>query len=121
MALPTPIQLDEKILVFTSPENKELALTSGADIVGGEELVNDLLENKLSFDRVIATTEMVPLVTKLARVLGPRGLMPSVKTGSLTTDLQKALRDIRSNVPYRIEKFTGVFNIPIAKVCFEFI
>jgi large subunit ribosomal protein L1 len=116
MALPTPIQLDEKILVFTVPENKELAVRSGADIVGGEELLNDLLENRLSFDRVVATTDMVPLVTKLARILGPRGLMPSVKTGTLTTDLSKALSDIRSKVPFRIEKFTGVFNVPVAKV-----
>ena len=116
LQLPTPIQLDERVLVFTGPENRERALRAGADIVGGDERLNDLLEDRLKFDRVIATTDMVSLVTKLARVLGPRGLMPSLKTGSLTNDVEKALFDIRTNVPFRIEKFTGLFNIPIAKV-----
>lgn len=115
LSLPTPIQLDERILVFTGPDQRELALKCGADIAGGDELIADVQEGKLQFDRVLATTDQLGVVTKLARILGPRGLMPSVKTGTLTTDLVTALKQLRSTVPFRLEKVTGIFNIPIAK------
>lgn len=117
MELPVPMQLDTRILVFAgSPEQRDAALRAGADIAGGDELLNDLLEDRLQFDRVIAHLDALPLVTRLARVLGPRGLMPSTKTGTLTADLEAALRDARTRVAYRVEKFTGLFNIPVARV-----
>ena len=116
MRLPVQMQLSQRILVFTTPDKFEVARERGGDIVGGEELMPDILEGRLKFDRCIATTNMLPLVTKLARYLGPLGLMPNVKTGTLTNDVEKALEDARANVPYKIEKFTGVFNVPVAKV-----
>lgn len=115
LALPTAMQLDERILVFTGPENKEAALRCGADIVGGDELIGDVLEGRLQFDRVVATTDQLSVVTRLARFLGPKGMMPSAKTGTLTTDLPAALRQLRATVPFRLEKFSGIFNVPVAK------
>lgn len=116
MALPVPLDLSKRILVFTGPEGQEAARRNGADIVGAEDLVPQLLEDKLQFDWCIASTDQLQLVTKLARILGPKGLMPSAKAGTLTNDIARALKDARTHVPYRIEKFSGNFNIPVAKV-----
>ena len=122
LRLPTPMQLKEKILVLCSGADRQSAMReAGADIVGSEDVVSDIQEGLLTdFDRVIATVDMAGVVTsKLARILGPRGLMPSVKSGTLTDDPLTALRMLRSTVPFRIEKQTGIFNIPVARLSMD--
>lgn len=81
MKLPISMNSGAILLVFTSPDRQDLARRAGAHIVGGEELVGPMLEGKLDFNRCIATTDMLSVVMKLARYLGPKGLMPNAKTG----------------------------------------
>ena len=117
MALPHPLSQSTRILVFASPAQQAAARSAGAHIVGGEDLLPGLITNTLpAFNRCIATTEMLPVVMKVARILGPKGLMPNVKTGTLTEDVTAAVRSALLNVPFKIEKNAGLLNLSIAKV-----
>lgn len=107
---------DEAVLVFCPPSQTEAAMKTGAKYAGGAELMGDIVDGKLKFTRCLATPEMIPTVTKLARILGPMGMMPNVKHGTLTTDIPGAISKCLSNVPYHICKMTGVMNICAAKV-----
>lgn len=108
-----------RILVFAGGEKVKEAEEAGADHVGGEELAEKVQGGWLDFDAVIATPDMMRVVGKLGRVLGPRGMMPNPKTGTVTFDVAKAVEDIKAGkVEFRVDK-TGIVHAPLGKVSFE--
>jgi large subunit ribosomal protein L1 len=109
----------KKVLVVASGEKLKEAQDAGADFVGGEDMVAKIqTENWLDFDAVVATPDMMRSVGKLGKVLGPRGLMPNPKTGTVTFDVGKAVREIKAGkVEYRVDK-TAIIHAPIGKVSF---
>jgi len=108
-----------KVLVFAKGDKAKEALEAGADYVGDEDLIKKIQEEEwLDFDKVIATPDMMPQVSKLGKILGPRGLMPSAKTGTVTFDVAKAVRDIKAGkVDFKVDR-GGVVHAPIGKVSF---
>ncbi len=108
-----------RVLVFASGEKLQEAEAAGADHVGGEELASRIQEGWLDFDAVVATPDMMRVVGRLGRVLGPRGLMPNPKTGTVTPDVAKAIDDIKAGkVNFRVDK-AGVVHAPLGKVSFD--
>lgn len=108
-----------RVLVFAKGEKETLAKQAGADFAGGDELVAKVQEGFLDFDRVIATRDMMGAVGKLGRILGPRGLMPNPKVGTVTDDVTTAVREAKAGkVEYRVEK-AGIVHARIGKVSFE--
>jgi large subunit ribosomal protein L1 len=109
-----------RVLVFAKGEKQAEAREAGADHVGAEELAKKIQdENWLEFDRVIATPDMMSVVGRLGRVLGPRGLMPNPKLGTVTMDVARAVREQKSGkVEYRVDK-AGIVHCPIGKRSFE--
>jgi len=107
-----------RILVFAKGQKEKEAQDGGADFVGGEDLVEKISKGWLDFDKAIATPDMMGLVSKLGKILGPRGLMPNPKVGTVTFDLEKAIREIKAGkVEFKVEK-AGVVHIPAGKVSF---
>ena len=109
-----------KILVFAKGEKDKEARDAGADHVGAEDLADKIQkEGWTDFDTVVATPDIMGLVGKLGKVLGPRGLMPNPKTGTVTFDITKAIKDIRAGkVEYRVEK-AGIVHVPVGKASFD--
>ncbi|HET9955957.1 MAG TPA: 50S ribosomal protein L1 [Polyangiaceae bacterium] len=108
-----------RVLVFARGEKEREALDAGADVAGGDELAARVLEGFLDFDRVIATPDMMGVVGKLGRVLGPRGLMPNPKVGTVTFDLKNAVRESKAGkVEYRVDK-AGVVHCRIGRRSFD--
>ena len=109
-----------KILVFAKGEKEKEARDAGADYVGAEDLADKIQkEGWTDFDTVVATPDIMGLVGKLGKVLGPRGLMPNPKTGTVTFDVAKAIKDIRAGkVEYRVEK-AGIVHVPVGKSSFD--
>ena len=107
-----------RVLVFASGEKLQEAEAAGADHVGGEEIAARIQDGWLDFDAVVATPDMMRVVGRLGRVLGPRGLMPNPKTGTVTPDVTKAIDDIKAGkVNFRVDK-AGVVHAPLGKVSF---
>jgi large subunit ribosomal protein L1 len=107
------------VLVFASGEKLQEAEAAGADHAGGEELAKKIQEGWLDFDAVVATPDMMRVVGGLGRVLGPRGLMPNPKTGTVTMDVAKAVSDIKAGkVEFRVDK-AGIVHAPLGKLSFE--
>lgn len=107
-----------KVLVFAKGEKEKEATDAGADYVGGDELAEKISKGWIDFDSVVATPDMMGTVGKLGKVLGPRGLMPNPKIGTVTFDIARAIADIRKGkVEYKVEK-AGVLHIPIGKKSF---
>ncbi len=108
-----------RVLVFAKGEKAKEAEEAGADYVGGEELAEKIQkEGWLDFDKVVATPDMMAVVGKLGRILGPRGLMPNAKTGTVTFDVAKAVKDIKGGkVDFRVDR-AGVVHMPIGRVSF---
>jgi large subunit ribosomal protein L1 len=107
-----------RVAVFAQGEKVTEAEAAGADVVGGADLVQKVLDGFLDFDTVVATPDMMGQVGRLGKVLGPRGLMPSPKTGTVTFDVAKALSDIRSGkVDYKVEK-AGIVHAPVGRASF---
>ena len=108
-----------RILVFAKGDKEHEAKEAGADFVGAEELAKKIQDGWLDFDRVIATPDMMGVVGRLGRVLGPRGLMPNPKLGTVTPDVGRAVSEQKSGkVEYRVDK-TGIIHCPIGKKSFD--
>src|SRR5215475_6250500 len=119
VVMPNGLGKSKKVLVIASGDKQREATEAGADFVGGEDMVNKIQsESWTDYDAVIATPDMMRSVGKLGKVLGPRGLMPNPKTGTVTPDVTKAIKEIKAGkVEFRVDK-TGIIHAPIGKVSF---
>jgi len=107
-----------RVLVFAKGQKEKEALDAGADFAGGEELIEKISKGWLDFDKAIATPDIMGLVSKLGKILGPRGLMPNPKVGTVTFDLERAVKEIKAGkVEFRVEK-AGVIHVPVGKISF---
>jgi large subunit ribosomal protein L1 len=120
VVLPNGLGKSKKVLVIASGEKVREAEAAGADFFGGEEIVERIIkENWLDYDAVIATPDMMRSMAKLGKVLGPRGLMPNPKTGTVTTDIKTAVDEVKAGkVEFRVDK-TGVVHAPVGKIEFD--
>jgi large subunit ribosomal protein L1 len=120
VVLPNGLGKSKTVLVIASGDKLREATEAGADFVGGDEMVTKIqTENWTAYDAVIATPDMMRSVGKLGKVLGPRGLMPNPKTGTVTNDVANAIREVKAGkVEFRVDK-TGVIHVPFGKVSFE--
>jgi large subunit ribosomal protein L1 len=120
VVLPHGLGKSKKVLVIASGDKLREAQEAGADLVGGEDMVTKIqTENWTDFDAVVATPDMMRSVGKLGKVLGPRGLMPNPKTGTVTMDIATAVKEVKAGkVEFRVDK-TGVIHVPVGKVSFE--
>ncbi|MCP9496434.1 MAG: 50S ribosomal protein L1 [Pyrinomonadaceae bacterium MAG19_C2-C3] len=119
IVLPNGLGKSKTVLVIAQGEKQREAEEAGADIVGGEEMVARIREGFLDFDAVIATPDMMRSVGALGKILGPRGLMPNPKTGTVTFDVRSAVQETKAGkVEFRVDK-TGVIHVGIGKVSFE--
>lgn len=119
VVLPNGTGRKVKVLVIAKGEKADIAVKAGADIVGAEEIIAKILnENYLDFDVVITSPDMMGQMGRVARILGPKGLMPSPKSGTVTTDVEKAIKDTKAGkVEYRVDK-TAIVHCPIGKKSF---
>src|SRR5881394_3820641 len=118
VVLPHGLGKSKRVLAIAGGEKQKEAQAAGADIVGGEEMVDKIQGGFMDFDAVVATPDMMRAVGKLGKVLGPRGLMPNPKTGTVTTDIAKAIREIKAGkVEFRVDK-TGIIHAPLGKTSF---
>ena len=119
VVLPHGLGRSKSVVVIAGADRQAEAQEAGADVVGGEELVEKIAGGWLDFDAVVATPDMMRVVGRLGRVLGPRGLMPNPKTGTVTLDVSRAVGEIKAGkVEYRVDK-AGVVHAPIGKVSFD--
>src|ERR1700694_2990902 len=118
VVLPNGLGRSKSVLVIASGDKQREAQEAGADFVGGDELVAKIQGGWIEYDAVIATPDMMRSVGKLGKVLGPRGLMPNPKTGTVTQDVATAIKEIKAGkVEFRVDK-TGVIHAPVGKVSF---
>lgn len=118
VSLPHGLGKDVRVVAFCKGEKEAEAREAGADEVGGEDLVEKIKGGWLEFDKAVATPDMMAQVGKIGRVLGPRGLMPNAKTGTVTFDLAKAIQELKAGkVEFKVDK-AGIIHAPLGKVSF---
>jgi large subunit ribosomal protein L1 len=116
--LPNGIGKEVRVLVFAKGEKEKEALDAGADYVGSDDLIEKIKEGWFEFDKAVATPDMMGTVGKIGRVLGPRGLMPNAKTGTVTFDIGRAVQELKAGkIDFRVEK-AGIVHAPMGKVSF---
>jgi len=116
--LPNGLGKEVKVLVFAKGEKEKEALDAGADFIADEETIQKIQDGWFGFDKAIATPDMMGAVGKLGRILGPRGLMPNAKTGTVTFELEKAINEVKAGkIDFRVEK-AGIVQVPVGKVSF---
>jgi large subunit ribosomal protein L1 len=119
VVLPHGMGKKVRVLVFAKGEKEKEALDAGADYVGAEDVVEKIQKGWLDFDKSVATPDVMGLVGKLGKILGPRGLMPNPKLGTVTFDIARAVKEIKAGkVEYKAEK-GGIIHVPIGKASFE--
>jgi large subunit ribosomal protein L1 len=119
VVLPHGLGKSKTVLVIAGADKQKEAEEAGADFVGGEEVVEKIQGGWIAYDAVVATPDMMRAVGRLGKVLGPRGLMPNPKTGTVTTDIAKAVKEIKAGkVEFRVDK-TGIVHAPIGKSSFQ--
>ena len=118
VVLPNGVGKVPRVLVFTKGEKEKEAQEAGADFVGGEDLVKKVSEGWLDFDKAVATPDMMGMVGKIGKILGPRGLMPNPRTGTVTLEIAKAVTELKAGkVEFRVDK-AGIIHLPIGRVSF---
>ncbi|MHB8420345.1 MAG: 50S ribosomal protein L1 [Myxococcales bacterium] len=118
VVLPHGTGKSKRVAVFAKGEKAKEAETAGADVVGAEDLAKRVEEGFMDFDTVVATPDMMGVVGRLGKVLGPRGLMPNPKVGTVTADVSKAIREAKAGkIEYRVEK-AGIVHAPVGKASF---
>ena len=118
VSLPRGTGKDTRVAVFARGEQADQAREAGADVVGAEDLAETIRGGSIDFERCVATPDMMPVVGKLGKVLGPRGLMPNPKLGTVTQDVTKAVRDAKGGqIQFRVEK-AGIVHAGVGKVSF---
>jgi large subunit ribosomal protein L1 len=119
VVLPHGLGKTKRVLAIAGGEKQKEAQDAGADFVGGEDVVEKIMGGWVDFDAVVATPDMMRAVGKLGKVLGPRGLMPNPKTGTVSTDIAKAVKEIKAGkVEFRVDK-TGIIHAPVGKTSFS--
>jgi large subunit ribosomal protein L1 len=118
VVLPHGVGKTVRVLVFAKGEKEKEAFDAGADYAGSDEYVEQIQKGWLEFDKTIATPDMMTAVSKLGRILGPRGMMPNAKLGTVTFDVAKAVREIKAGkIDFKVEK-AGIVHAPMGKVSF---
>jgi len=118
VVLPNGLGKEVKVLVFAKGEKETEAKDAGADFVGNDDMVKKIQEGWFGFDKCVATPDMMGTVGKIGKLLGPRGLMPNAKTGTVTPDVAKAIDELKAGkIDFRVEK-TGIIHAPMGKVSF---
>ena len=119
VVLPHGLGKTKRVLAIAGGEKQKEAQEAGADFIGGEEIVEKIMGGWIDFDAVVATPDMMRAVGRLGKVLGPRGLMPNPKTGTVSTDIRKAVLEIKAGkVEFRVDK-TGIIHAPVGKASFS--
>jgi len=118
VSLPHGLGKQVRVVAFCKGDKEEEARSAGADVVGGEDLVQQIQQGWLEFDKAVATPDMMSVVGKIGRILGPRGMMPNAKTGTVTFDIGQAITEIKAGkVEFKVDK-AGVVHAPLGKVSF---
>ena len=118
VVLPNGTGKSVKVLVIAKGDNADIAEKAGADHVGGDEMIAKITGGWLDFDVCVTTPDMMPVIGRIAKILGPKGLMPNPKSGTVTTDIAKALKEIKAGkVEYRLDK-NNIVHVRIGKVSF---
>ena len=118
VVLPNGLGREVKVLVFAKGEKEKEALDAGADFSGNDELIEKIKKGWFGFDKAVATPDMMGSVGKIGRLLGPRGLMPNAKTGTVTFDVARAVQELKAGkIDFKVEK-AGIVHVPMGKVSF---